>query len=345
MGWYMCNVKKISIARGVTVYSRAHLKVYLAECIYLIVFANVFSVYADSQADRVYLPILVSPRLSAIDAMPSPTRFGANVVATPRPLHMPAPSDLVYAGCVVRAETYTAKKLSSISRTDYNKYSMPEEIFVDEDADGTFESRTVIHYRNNLQKSQLLSEDSGGKLTNQIVYFYDNNNNQTKIDYDFDGDGKFDNSAIMKYNKNNQMVVYSSLDEIRRYTYDDNGMINKKEIDTFADGIIDTITKYIWNNNMLEREMLIWGDGVNFETSAIYKYDNGNLIESDTVIGHMLYRYTQKNEISEMLLYKGVDLELKIVFVYDEFGRLKYKESNDILDWNEIIEFHNLCNR
>ena len=120
------------------------------------------------------------------------------------------------------------------------------------DAPGIYDFTTVSSFG----LPQYRSVDTDGDGVDSIyTWTYDANGNQTRQEYDSNGDGV--------------------ANDISTATYDANGNITRYETDTNGDGVANSITTYTYdaNGNQTRQEYDSNGDGV---ANSIYIYNYGN---------------------------------------------------------------------
>ena len=169
------------------------------------------------------------------------------------------------------------------SNTSYAQFEdfVPQNLI---NAPGVFNFNTANSITGNQTKEEWDS-DGDGTVDQIYTYTYDANGNRTRTEYDSDGDGTADQIYTTTYdaNGNRTREEYDSdgdgtADRIETYTFDANGNRTRSEYDSDGDGTVDEITTYTYdaNGNRTSEERDSDGDGTADEITT-YTFDaNGN---------------------------------------------------------------------
>ena len=169
------------------------------------------------------------------------------------------------------------------SNTSYAQFEdfVPQNLI---NAPGVFNFNSANSITGNQTKEEY---DFDGDGTVDLIYTFtfDANGNQTKEEWDSDGDGTVDQiyTSTFDANGNRTRSEYDSdgdgtVDEITTYTFDANGNQTRREYDSDGDGTVDEITTYTYdaNGNRTSEERDSDVDGTADEITT-YTFDaNGN---------------------------------------------------------------------
>jgi YD repeat-containing protein len=164
--------------------------------------------------------------------------------------------------------------------------SMPQNLI---NAPGVFNFNTANSITGN-QTRREYDSDGDGTADRIYTYTYDANGNQTRREYDSDGDGTADRIYTYTYDANGNQTrrEYDSngdgtADLIYTYTYDANGNRTGEEYDSDGDGTADEIYTYTYDakGNITREEYDYGGDGTADRISK-YTYDaKGNITREE----------------------------------------------------------------
>ena len=169
------------------------------------------------------------------------------------------------------------------SNTSYAQFEdfVPQNLI---NAPGVFNFNSANSITGNQTKEEWDS-DGDGTVDQIYTYTYDANGNQTRYEYDADADGTVDQIYTFTFDANGNLTRYENdsdgdgtSDRIYTYTYDANGNRTRYEYDSDGDGTADEITTYTYdaNGNRTSEERDSDVDGTADEITT-YTFDaNGN---------------------------------------------------------------------
>lgn len=184
-------------------------------------------------------------------------------------------------GLLTEKGLYTAKDVL-IEKTSYSyNISMYLTQEVTSDANGTPTEKTTYEYTTDGQLSSISTYNGSGELTCKVIYKYTAAPNAQVTESVYNGEGALTSRCIIKLNGQGipeEEAFYfadGTLDERRKYTYQDDGLCSKAEVYD-AEGKIKATEEYKYTGKALTEIQLLNENGVLFERTLIKTDSKGN---------------------------------------------------------------------
>ncbi len=235
--------------------------------------------------------------------------------------------------------TYNYDKQGRVEKLTYSKGSSQMTYDYEYDSNGNLSMVTD----NYLGRVTLYKYDSAGKMTNFIEYDKITLENLSSAWYTYDEQSRlsmvfYDQDYV--YNSNNYYNSSSSL----LYTYNENGSLNKYEID--SDGTVYRIVPNYDGHNRVDSKSISMGSLVN---NITYEYKTNGTRGSVVISKYTskmgsgaqkVYNYTYDNANANITKITDAQGNILREYIYDTLGRLT-RENNQASDRTYIYTYDN----